>query len=339
MCILSHKEKSVKNEIVFTDLDVNKIANKLTEIKSQLAEVIVGQESVIEALITAILSDGHVLLEGVPGVAKTLMVRALAASLSSESKRIQFTPDIMPSDITGVTAYRPETGEFYFKSGPVFTNLLLADEINRAPPKSQAAMLESMQEKQVTVEKETHNLPLPFLTFATQNPLETEGTYPLPEAQLDRFAFKVLVTYPEEEEEVEIINRFTGEVTSYDKLSSIQAILSPEEVIALQKFVRKQVTISDELVRYIVRIVNLTRESEEVALGGSPRASLWLSIAAKSSAVIDGRLYVNPQDIQKVAKNVLRHRVIIKPEYEFDGTTSEVIIDRILKHTPVPSIE
>jgi MoxR-like ATPase len=245
----------------------------------------------------------------------------------------------MPSDVTGIMAYKPETGEFYYKQGPVFTNILLADEINRAPPKTQAAMLESMQEKQVSIEKRTYELPNPFLVFATQNPIEQEGTYPLPEAQIDRFAFKVLVTYPKEEEEVEIVNRFTGEYDSYDKLEEIQPVLTIEEVLELQKVVRKNVTISDELAQYIVRIVSLTRESEEVSIGASPRASLWMTIAAKASAAMDSRTYVNPLDIQKIAKNVLRHRVIIKPEYEFDGTTSEDIIDRILKHTPAPSIQ
>ena len=267
------------------------------------------------------------------------MVRSLACAISSDFKRIQFTPDLMPSDVTGVMAFKPETGEFYFKQGPVFTNILLADEINRAPPKTQAAMLESMQEKQVSIEKKTYGLPDPFLVFATQNPIEQEGTYPLPEAQIDRFAFKVLVSYPEEDEETEIVYRFTGEYDSYDKLKDIQPILTAEEVITLQKAVRKEVTISDELAKYIVRIVSLTRESEEVSMGASPRASLWMTIAAKASAAMEGRTYVNPMDIQKTAKNVLRHRVIIKPEYEFDGTTSEIIIDRILKHTPAPSIQ
>ncbi len=320
-------------------ININALAKKIQEIKKDMSKVVVGQEEVIDAMITALIADGHVLLEGVPGIAKTLMVRALSKAVSAEFKRIQFTPDLMPSDVTGVMAYKPETGEFYFKQGPVFTNLLLADEINRAPPKSQASMLESMQEKQVTIEKKTYKLPEPFVVYATQNPIETEGTYPLPEAQIDRFAFKVLVTYPEEEDEVEIVNRFTGEQDSYDKLEEIKPTLTANQVINLQKLIRKDVTISDELAKYIVRIVNLTRESEEVYMGASPRASLWMTIAAKASAAMEGRTYVNPFDIQKIAKNVLRHRVLIKPEYEFDGTTSEIIIDRILKHTPAPSIQ
>ena len=328
----SKSKKSVK-------ININALAKKVKEIKKDMSKVVVGQEEVIDAMITALIADGHVLLEGVPGIAKTLMVRALSKSVSADFKRIQFTPDLMPSDVTGVMAFKPETGEFYFKQGPVFTNFLLADEINRAPPKSQASMLESMQEKQVSIEKKTYKLPEPFIVYATQNPIETEGTYPLPEAQIDRFAFKVLVTYPEEEDEVEIVNRFTGEQDSYDKLEDIKPALTGDQVVELQKLIRKDVTISDELAKYIVRIVNLTRESEEVYMGASPRASLWMTIAAKASAAMEGRTYVNPIDIQKIAKNVLRHRVLIKPEYEFDGTTSEIIIDRILQHTPAPSIQ
>ncbi|MHA1911875.1 MAG: AAA family ATPase [Candidatus Kariarchaeaceae archaeon] len=315
------------------------IAKKLQKVKKEIAKVVVGQDKVIEEMIIALLADGHVLLEGVPGIAKTLMVRTLAKTLSCDFKRIQFTPDLMPSDITGVQAYRPGTGEFYFKQGPIFTNMLLADEINRSPPKTQAAMLEAMQEKQISIDEESMTLTPPFIVMATQNPIEQEGTYPLPEAQVDRFLFKVIVTYPTKLEEEEIVNRFSQEQDSYQLLEEVKAVLSTKEVIQYQKTVRAEIRLSPEIIKYIVDLVSTTRESEEVIMGASPRASMWLAIAGKAHALLNGRDYVSPQDVQAVAPSILRHRIMIKPEYEFDGMTSEDIVERVLQHTSIPSLE
>ena len=297
-----------------------------------------GQQEVVEGVLLSLLSDGHVLLEGAPGLAKTLLVRAFAKATSCEFKRIQFTPDLMPTDITGVSVYQPKDASFKFQKGPVFTNLLLADEINRAPPKTQAAMLEAMQERQVSAENTIYPLPKPFLVLATQNPIEQEGTYPLPEAQVDRFMFKIIVNYPSEEEEFEIVKRYTAGHDAYDELENIIPSISPEELVAIQKFVREGIRLSDEVMKYIVRIVKLTRESEEVLIGASPRASLWLAIAGKAHALFEGRDYVNPGDIQRVARNILRHRVIISPEWEFEGITSDIIIDRILRNVEIPRV-
>ncbi|MCE7737621.1 MAG: MoxR family ATPase [Candidatus Heimdallarchaeota archaeon] len=284
------------------------------------------------------MCDGHILMEGAPGLAKTLLVRALGKVFDLEFTRVQFTPDLMPSDITGVSIYQPGDGSFKFTKGPIFTNLLLADEINRAPPKTQAAMLESMQEKQVSLESKVYQLPLPFLVLATQNPIEQEGTYPLPEAQVDRFMFKIIVDYPSEDEEVEIVDRFTSGEDPYDLLNKLKSIINQQEILNIQKIVREKITLTKELMRYIVRLSATTRESEEVTLGASPRASLWLAIGAKAHALMQGRDYVNPGDIQRVAPDILRHRVSVSPEWEFEGIDSEAIIARVLKNVEIPSI-
>ncbi len=318
--------------------DINSISQRLQQIRDSVKKVIVGQEDVVEGVLLSILSDGHVLLEGAPGLAKTLLVRAFSKATSCEFKRIQFTPDLMPTDITGVNIYQPGDGSFKFQEGPVFTNLLLADEINRAPPKTQAAMLEAMQERQVSAENQIYQLPKPFIVLATQNPIEQEGTYPLPEAQVDRFMFKIIVDYPNEDEEFEIVKRYTAGHDAYDELENISPVVGPEDIINFQRFVREKIRISDDIMKYIVRIIKLTRESEEVMIGASPRASLWLAIAGKAHALFDGRDYVNPGDIQRVARGILRHRVIISPEWEFEGITSDTIIDRILRNVEVPRV-
>lgn len=317
---------------------IGDISRQLQKAKDEIGKVVVGQNEVVESVLLAMLCDGHVLLEGAPGLAKTLLVRALARVFGLEFKRVQFTPDLMPSDITGVNIYHPKEETFKFTQGPVFTNLLLGDEINRAPPKTQAAMLEAMQEKQVSTESQVISLPKPFLVLATQNPIEQEGTYPLPEAQVDRFMFKIIVDYPSEDEEVEIVKRFTAGVTSYDKLDTIEQVISKEDILQIQRIVREQIKLSDELMRYIVRLTSTTRESEEVSIGASPRASLWLAIGGKAHALLEGRDYVNPSDIQRVARDVLRHRVIVSPEWQFEGIDSDAIITRVLKNIETPSV-
>lgn len=320
------------------ELSIEDISIKLKEAKESIGKVVVGQVTVVESVLIAMLCDGHILMEGAPGLAKTLLVRALGKVFDLEFSRVQFTPDLMPSDITGVSIYQPSDGTFKFTKGPIFTNLMLADEINRAPPKTQAAMLEAMQEKQVSVENKVYMLPKPFLVLATQNPIEQEGTYPLPEAQVDRFMFKILVDYPSQDEEVEIVRRFTSGTDPYDILETIKPVITTDEILAIQRLVREKISLSEELMRYIVRLSSTTRESEEVTLGASPRASLWLAIGSKAHALFNGRTYCNPGDIQRVARDVLRHRVTVSPEWEFEGLNSDAIITRVLKNVEVPSI-
>jgi len=289
--------------------DVYIIAEK---VRKQVSRVIVGKEDVVDRLIIALLVGGHVLLEGVPGVAKTYLARSFAKTLGLKFKRIQLTPDLLPSDIIGVKVYNYKTMEFEFRPGPVFTNILLADEINRTPPRTQAALLEAMQEKQVTVDGETYKLPEPFVVIATQNPVETEGTYPLPEAQLDRFLFRVIVNYPSRNEEVEMlrIKRVKGEVIDVDQIAG------PKEVLEASKTVAEKVKVDDTILEYIVELVRATREHPSVLLGGSPRAEVMLLYASRAYAAIsEGRDYVVPDDVKAVFFDVMNHRIILRPEY------------------------
>ena len=326
---------SIKKSI---NLSISDISNKLEKAKEMIGKIVVGQEIIVENVLLSMICDGHILLEGAPGLAKTLLVRTLADVFDIEFSRVQFTPDLMPSDITGVSVYQPNDGTFKFNKGPIFTNLLLADEINRAPPKTQAAMLESMQERQVSAENSIYPLPKPFLVLATQNPIEQEGTYPLPEAQVDRFMFKVIVDYPKEDEEVEIVKRYTSGVNPYDLLKTLDTVITQDEIIIIQQTVREKIRLSEELMQYIVKLTQTTRESEEVTMGASPRASLWLAIASKAHALLQGRDYVNPGDIQRVARDVLRHRVSVSPEWQFEGIDADAIITRVLQNIEVPSI-
>ena len=322
----------------------NKIAAQsdlVKKIREEVGKVIVGQEKLIDRLILALVTDGHILLEGVPGLAKTLSVNTLAKALGLEFKRISFTPDLLPADVVGTLVYSPKTGEFSPKRGPVFTNLLLADEINRAPAKVQSALLESMQERQVTIGDETYRLPRPFLVLATQNPIEQEGTYPLPEAQVDRFMFKCLVETPTKADERRIMERFAQGA----KAPEAETVTTPEAIESLRDTL-KEVYCDEKVGDYILDIVFATREpekvkgleslKEQIQVGASPRATLALNKAARANALVNGRAYATPQDVKSVVYDVLRHRILLTYEAEAENITSDKIIDKILSVIPVP---
>lgn len=301
-------------------------------IREEVARVIVGQEKLIDRLILALATGGHILLEGVPGLAKTLSVNTLAKTLGLGFKRISFTPDLLPADVVGTLVYSPKTGEFTPKKGPVFTNLLLADEINRAPAKVQSALLESMQERQVTIGDETYRLPEPFLVLATQNSIEQEGTYPLPEAQVDRFMFKCLVETPSRADERRIMQRFAGNAVAPEA----KTVCTPEDIANLRETL-KEVYCDEKVGDYILDIVFKTRETNEyVQNGASPRATLSLNLAARGNALLHGRAYATPQDVKEVVHDVLRHRILLTYEAEAENITSDKIIDKILNEVPVP---
>ncbi len=306
----------------------------LMALRAEIAKVVVGQDAVVSGLVIALLCRGHVLLEGVPGVAKTLLVRTLAAALQLEFKRVQFTPDLMPGDVTGSLVYDTRTAEFEFRAGPVFTNLMLADEINRTPPKTQAALLEAMEERQVSVEGQPRKLPDPFIVAATQNPIEYEGTYQLPEAQLDRFLLKLNVGLPPREQEIAILQRHARGFDPRD-LSSVRAVAGPAELAAGREAV-KQVLVGDEVLGYIVDIVAATRHSPSLQLGVSPRGATALLSTSRSWAWLSGRNYVTPDDVKAMARSTLRHRVALRPEAELEGASADGVIDDILAAVPVP---
>jgi MoxR-like ATPase len=308
---------------------------------SEVGKVIVGQRYMVERILIGMLTGGHVLLEGVPGLAKTLTVKTVADCLRAKFQRIQFTPDLLPADIVGTTIYNPATQEFRTRRGPIFANLVLADEINRAPAKVQSALLEAMQERQVTIGDETHRLPEPFLVMATQNPIEQEGTYPLPEAQLDRFMLMVKVGYPQKGEEREIMDRMTSGVPSAMRADPIA---TPEELLAARSVIN-QVYIDEKIRDYIINVVHATREPQAYGLkelgvfvqfGASPRASIFLNLAARAHAFLKRRGYVTPEDIKSVGLDVLRHRVILSYEAEAENVTSEEIVRRLFEHVEVP---
>ncbi len=325
---------------------VERLRDAFAKLKGEMGKVIVGQQSVLEELLIAIFARGHCLLIGVPGLAKTLMIHTLADALNLSYNRVQFTPDLMPSDITGTEVIQEDkaTGirQFKFLRGPIFANIVLADEINRTPPKTQAALLEAMQERQVTVGGERHRLPDPFFVLATQNPIEQEGTYPLPEAQLDRFMLNILVDYPDEQEEFDIVRLTTSSLKT-----AVSKVLSGQEILELQEIVRK-VPIADHVSRYAVRLVRLTRRTRDevpdfirdyVSWGAGPRASQYLVLAAKARAVLYGRYYVSIEDIRAVAGPVLRHRLVTNFNAEAEGIRPDDIVARLIKNLPVDENE
>jgi MoxR-like ATPase len=307
-------------------------AQIISEIMNEISKVIVGKEDVIKMVMLGILSDGHILIEDYPGLAKTLIAKSFAMCLGCDFKRVQFTPDLLPADITGTYVFDQKSAEFFFRPGPIFTNILLADEVNRAPPKTQAALLEAMQEKQVTLEGKTYPLKSPFIVVATQNPIELEGTYPLPEAQLDRFLMKIKVGYPTVDQETEILRR-----RLFRKRDDVdlRQMADPEKVVSLQKAV-EDVYVDDDILRYISEITHATRRHPKIEVGASPRGSLAILKLARAHALFSGRDYVTPDDVKNVAVPALCHRIIFKTEYWFRGTTTEAVIEQILSEIPVP---
>lgn len=327
-------ETQTENVNFETRLDLSALLESVTQIKKELGTVIVGQEKMIDQLLAAILSNGHVLLEGVPGVAKTITAKLLAKTLALQFNRIQFTPDLMPSDILGTSVFDLSKSAFEFKKGPIFSNFVLIDEINRAPAKTQAALFEVMEERQITIDGKTYILDTPFLVIATQNPIEQEGTYRLPEAQLDRFLFKININYPNLEEEIAIIQR-ENTLQNRNKLESVQQIIAQSDILNYQNLV-KQIRIEQNLIEYIAKIVMNSRENAFLYLGASPRASIAILNAAKAFAALRGRDFVTPEDIKEAAIPVLQHRVVVSPEREMEGISSAEIIKQIVDTVEIP---
>jgi MoxR-like ATPase len=324
--------------------EINEIVKResvfVQELKSEIGKVIVGQDYIIERLLIGLLANGHILIEGVPGLAKTLIVKTISDCISTKFQRTQFTPDLLPADLIGTLIYNPRTGDFTVKKGPIFANIILADEINRAPAKVQSALLEAMQERQVTIGETTYPLEEPFLVLATQNPIEQEGTYPLPEAQVDRFMLKVKIVYPEKDEEKNILNR-----VAFAKLPKAKKVVNPEDILKARNVVLETLYVDEKIKNYIVDIVFTTRNPEQykltdlkplIAYGASPRASIYLTIASKAYAFLHSRGYVTPDDVKSIAMDVLRHRIILTYEAEAEELTTEDIIKQILNTVEVP---
>ena len=331
---LETNNEQIENVNFESRINLQPLQESVAQVKAEIGKVIVGQNKMIDQLLVAVLSNGHVLLEGVPGVAKTISAKLLAKTLSLDFSRIQFTPDLMPSDIIGTSVFDLSKSTFDFKKGPIFSNFILIDEINRAPAKTQAALFEVMEERQITADGTTYILDLPFLVIATQNPIEQEGTYRLPEAQLDRFLFKINIDYPNLAEEIHIIEK-ENELQSRDKMSAIATLLSKSHIIEFQGLV-KQIRIEQNLIEYIAKIVLNTRENPFLYLGASPRASLAILNASKGFAALRGRDFVTPDDIKDAAIPVLQHRVVVTPEREMEGISSIEIVKQIIDSVEIP---
>lgn len=314
--------------------DLSGLTQRMSAIRNEIGKVIIGQQKMLDLLMIGLLCDGHILIEGVPGVAKTLTAKLMAKIIDVDFSRIQFTPDLMPSDVVGTSVFNPKEGDFYFKPGPVFSNIILIDEINRAPAKTQAALFEVMEERQVTVDGVTHEMRFPFIILATQNPVEQEGTYRLPEAQLDRFIFKIDVQYPTLQEEIGILNNQHGS-TQKELLIQVNKILSVSEIHQFRNLIQS-IVVEPRLIEFIAKIVVETRNNPALYLGASPRASLAILRASKASAAIKGRDFVTPEDIVEMASPVLRHRIILTPEKEMEGVIEDDLIESILKTIEVP---
>jgi MoxR-like ATPase len=328
----------MNQDIEAIQAEVEQKSKFLSELTAQIRRVIVGQDYLVDRLLIGLLADGHILIEGVPGLAKTLSIRTLADSIAASFQRIQFTPDLLPADLIGTMVFSPQEGKFYAKKGPIFAHLILADEINRAPAKVQSALLEAMQERQVTIGEATYPLDRPFMVLATQNPIEQEGTYPLPEAQVDRFMLKIKITYPQREEELEIMNRMTvGQELKADK------VIQPTDILEARKVIN-EIYVDDKVKEYIVNIVMATRQpeafdlplSQYIAYGASPRASICLNLASKAHAFLRGRGYITPEDVKQIGMDVLRHRIILTYEAEAEELTSEDIVQKIFNEIEVP---
>ena len=336
---MSNATEANQDPMALINLEIQQASVPFQRLISEVGKTIVGQEKLIHRMLVGLLANGHLLIEGVPGLAKTTAVACLAKAIRTDFQRLQFTPDLLPADLIGTQVYRPQTQEFVVQKGPVFSNLILADEINRAPAKVQSALLEAMQERQVTIGGETFPLQEPFLVMATQNPVEQEGTYPLPEAQVDRFMLKVIVDYPSRDEEIEILDRMSRTKLKMD----VEAVASPDEILTARDLVDR-IHVDRKVQEYVVDLVMATRKpsaynlplDDLIEFGASPRATINLTLAAKANAFLEGRSFVTPQDVKSMAMDVLRHRVVVTYEAEAEEKTSEMLIDQILNTVSVP---